>query len=149
MAQPKCGRCARVGNICAGGGTRRFKFQQYEPDSQVTATPSKSLDNETTKLAAEFVSLMEVDDVRYGLGKYGPYFFIELPSRLGSHPAMDATTSALTTSFKSIRLRKTCDINVLNLYGKALRTLQDCLSDPEQPVVLKLELVLMTMLCQV
>lgn len=87
--------------------------------------------------------------MRYGFGKYGPYFFIELPSRIGSHPGLDATTSALTASFKSIRLRKTCDLNVLDLYGKALRTLQDCLSDPEQPVVLKLELVLMTMLCQV
>ncbi|KAH7245810.1 hypothetical protein BKA59DRAFT_527644 [Fusarium tricinctum] len=148
LAQPKCGRCARIGNICAGGGTIRFKFQQYEPDSQVTATPSRGLDNEASKLAAEFVCLMEIDDVRYSLGKYGPYFFIELPSRLGSHPAMDATTSALTTSFKSIRLRKTCDLNVLAVYGKALRTLQDCLSDPEQPAVQKLELVLMTMLCQ-
>ncbi|KAF5677335.1 hypothetical protein FHETE_1847 [Fusarium heterosporum] len=148
LGQPKCGRCTRVGHACVGNGARRFKFHQYRPDTQLIISPSSSPKNETTKLAAEFVSIMEIDDVRYSFGEYGPSFFTDLPRRMGSHPALDATVSSLTASFKAIRIRKTRDPNVLALFGKALRALQDCLGDPKQPVMLKLELVLMMLLCQ-
>ncbi|KAF4998430.1 hypothetical protein FGRMN_3166 [Fusarium graminum] len=91
---------------------------------------------------------MEIDDVRYSFGEYGPSFFTDLPRRMSSHPALDATVSSLTASFKAIRIRKTRDSNVLTLYGNALRALQECLGDTKQPVMLKLELVLMMLLCQ-
>jgi hypothetical protein len=55
----------------------------------------------------------------------------------------------MIASFQAIRLRKTADKKTFSLYGKALRSLQGCLSDDSQPVILKLELVLMMMLCQV
>ncbi|TXC07296.1 hypothetical protein FocTR4_00003304 [Fusarium oxysporum f. sp. cubense] len=149
--QPKCGRCIRLGEECVGSGTRRFKFHQYKPDVQTTqliTPPAETPSNDTTRLTAEFISLMEIDDDRFGFEAYGPYFFADLPRRIGSNPALDTTTSAMIASFQAIRLRKTADKKTFSLYGKALRSLQVCLSDDGQPVMLKLELVLMMMLCQ-
>ncbi|KAF4958018.1 hypothetical protein FGADI_2703 [Fusarium gaditjirri] len=151
--QPKCGRCIRLGHACIGSGTRRFKFHQYKPDTtqttQLITPPSETPSNDTTRLTAEFISLMEIDDDRYGFEAYGPYFFTDLPRRIGSNSALDTTTSAMIASFQAIRLRKTADKKTFCLYGKALRSLQGCLSDDKQPVMLKLELVLMMMLCQI
>ncbi|RKK24756.1 hypothetical protein BFJ68_g5852 [Fusarium oxysporum] len=150
--QPKCGRCIRLGEECVGSGTRRFKFHQYKPDVQTTqliTPPAETPSNDTTRLTAEFISLMEIDDDRFGFEAYGPYFFADLPRRIGSNSALDTTTSAMIASFQAIRLRKTADKKTFFLYGKALRSLQGCLSDDSQPVMLKLELVLMMMLCQV
>ncbi|KAF5553813.1 hypothetical protein FMEXI_2247 [Fusarium mexicanum] len=111
--------------------------------------PAETLSNDTTRLTAEFISLMEIDDDRFGFEAYGPYFFADLPRRMGSNSALDTTTSAMIASFQAIRLRKTADKKTFSLYGKALRSLQGCLSDENQPVMLKLELVLMVMLCQI
>ncbi|KAF5980393.1 hypothetical protein FBULB1_5240 [Fusarium bulbicola] len=150
--QPKCGRCIRLGDECIGSGTRRFKFHQYKPDVQTTqliSPPAETPSNDTTRLTAEFISLMEIDDDRFGFEAYGPCFFADLPRRMGSNSALDTTTSAMIASFQAIRLRKTADKKTFSLYGKALRSLQGCLSDGNQPVMLKLELVLMMMLCQV
>ncbi|CCT67577.1 uncharacterized protein FFB20_04738 [Fusarium fujikuroi] len=150
--QPKCGRCIRLGDECVGSGTRRFKFHQYKPDTHTTqliTPPAEPPSNDTTRLTAEFISLMEIDDDRFGFEAYGPYFFADLPRRMGSNSALDTTTSAMIASFQAIRLRKTADKKTFSLYGKALRSLQSCLSDDNQPVMLKLELVLMMMLCQI
>ncbi|KAI1041370.1 hypothetical protein LB505_005646 [Fusarium chuoi] len=84
---------------------------------------------------------MEIDDDRFGFEAYGPYFFADLPRRMGSNSALDTTTSAMIASFQAIRLRKTADKKTFSLYGKALRSLQSCLSDDNQPVMLKLELI--------
>lgn len=92
---------------------------------------------------------MEINDDRFGFEAYGPCFFADIPRRMGSNSALDTTTSAVIASFQAVRLRKTADKKALSLYGKALRSLQGCLSDDNQPVMLKLELVLMMMLCQV
>ncbi|KAF5625705.1 hypothetical protein F52700_9071 [Fusarium sp. NRRL 52700] len=135
-----------------GSGTRRFKFHQYKPDTQTTqliTPPADTPSNDTTRLTAEFISLMEIDDDRFGFEAYGPYFFADLPRRMGSNSALDTTASAMIASFQAIRLRKTADKKAFSLYGKALRSLQGCLSDENQPVMLKLELVLMMMLCQI
>ncbi|KAF4493842.1 hypothetical protein FAGAP_10022 [Fusarium agapanthi] len=110
--QPKCGRCIRLGDECIGSGTRRFKFHQYKPDVQTTqliTPPAETPSNDTTRLTAEFISLMEIDDDRFGFEAYGPYFFADLPRRMGSNPALDTTTSAMIASFQAIRLRKTAD----------------------------------------
>ncbi|EWG53730.1 hypothetical protein FVEG_12099 [Fusarium verticillioides 7600] len=150
--QPKCGRCIRLGDECVGSGTRRFKFHQYKPDTQSTqliTPPTKTPSNDTTRLTAEFISLMEINDDRFGFEAYGPYFFADIPRRMGSNSALDTTTSAMIASFQAVRLRKTADKKTFSLYGKALRSLQGCLSDDNQPVMLKLELVLMMMLCQI
>ena len=142
LAKPKCGRCARVGDSCTGGGLQRFRFHEYKP---ITAPPS----NGTTRLASEFISMISITDERYSFELYGPRFFKVLPQKFGSHAALDDMTSAVIASFQSVRLRKESNSKALALYGKALRSLQTCLQDPKQPVMLKLELVIMMMLCQV
>ncbi|KAF5019724.1 hypothetical protein F66182_8267 [Fusarium sp. NRRL 66182] len=148
LAQPNCGRCAKLGTACVGSGARRFKFQQYRPDTQLVPTPATIPSNGTSRLAASFVALMEIEDERYDFQFYGPHFFADLPRRLGSSSALDASTSALIAAFKSIRLRRIHDRNVFALYGKALRALQGFLGDAEQPPGRKMEVVCMMMLCQ-
>ncbi|CAF3493867.1 unnamed protein product [Fusarium graminearum] len=120
------------------------EFHQYNPVTAPKTTPS----NETTKLAAEFVDLIGITDERYSFEIYGPRFFKTLPQRFGSHPVLDDMTSAVIASFQSVRLRKQSSPRALSLFGKALRSLQECLNDPKQPVTFKLELVIMVMLCQ-
>lgn len=142
LAKPKCGRCTRVGGSCTGGGLQRFRFHEYKP---IAAPPS----NGTTQLASAFVSMIGITDERYSFELYGPRFFKGLPQRFGSHAALDDMTSAVIASFQSVRLRKESNSKALALYGKALRSLQTCLQDPKQPAMLKLELVIMMMLCQV
>ncbi|KAI7760627.1 hypothetical protein LZL87_009511 [Fusarium oxysporum] len=133
-------------------GTDHTRIQLlYKPDTQATqliTPPAETPNNDTTRLIAEFISLMEIDDDRFGFEAYGPYFFADLPRRIGSNSALDTATSAMIASFQAIRLRKTTDKKTFSLYGKALRSLQGCLRDDKQPVMLKLELVLMMMLCQ-
>ncbi|UZP45372.1 hypothetical protein NXS19_013184 [Fusarium pseudograminearum] len=144
LAQPTCGRCKRIRQSCTGSGVQRFTFHQYNPVTAPMSAPS----NETTKLAAEFVDLIGITDERYSFEIYGPRFFKTLPQRFGSHPALDDMTSAVIASFQSVRLRKQSSPRALSLFGKALRSLQECLNDPKQPVTFKLELVIMVMLCQ-
>ncbi|KAF4417394.1 hypothetical protein FACUT_12241 [Fusarium acutatum] len=135
-----------------GCNSCRKAKKRYKPDTQTTqliTPPAETPSNDTTRLTAEFISLMEIDDDRFGFEAYGPYFFADLPRRMGSNSALDTTTSAMIASFQAIRLRKTADKKTFSLYGKALRSLQGCLSDENQPVMLKLELVLMIMLCQI
>ncbi|KAJ3519918.1 hypothetical protein NM208_g13933 [Fusarium decemcellulare] len=149
-AQPKCGRCQKLGIACVGMGTRRFRFQEYKPktgQNQLTPSPSRSPSNETTMTTSAFISLMGIDDERYDMKVYGPHFFAELPRRIGSNDALDASTSAVITAFTSVRLRK-YDPNVLVQFGRALRALRTCLDDPKQPVTLKMEMVGMILLCQ-
>lgn len=145
LAQPTCGRCKRIRQSCTGSGVKRFRFHQYSPVTAPKTTPS----NETTKLAAEFVDLIGITDERYSFEIYGPRFFKTLPQRFGSHTVLDDMTSAVIASFQSVRLRKQSSPRALSLFGKALRSLQECLNDPKQPVTFKLELVIMVMLCQV
>jgi hypothetical protein len=92
--------------------------------------------------------LIGISDERYSFEIYGPRFFKTLPQRFGSHPALDDMTSAVIASFQSVRLRKQSSPKALSLFGKALRSLQECLIDPKQSVTFKLELVIMVMLCQ-
>ncbi|KAF4456763.1 hypothetical protein F53441_1199 [Fusarium austroafricanum] len=128
------------------GHAIRIVGELYKPETQLITPPSESPSNETTRLTAEFISLMEIDDDRFGFQAYGPFWWEELPRRFGSVPALDTTTSAMIATFQSIRLRKRPDKTAFALYGKALRSLQECLVDDEQPVMLKLEVVLMMML---
>lgn len=128
-----------------GGGLQRFRFHEYKPTMALSSTPSSG----TTKLASEFISVISISDERYSFELYGPRFFKALPQRFGTHTALDDMTSAVIASFQSVRLRKQSSRKALDLYGKALGSLQTCLKDPEQPIKLKLELVVMMMLCQV
>ncbi|KAF5227612.1 hypothetical protein FAUST_11659, partial [Fusarium austroamericanum] len=141
----QCGGKNYVGQtICAWGATCQCDLAQPTCGRSPKTTPS----NKTTKLAAEFVDLIGITDERYSFEIYGPRFFKTLPQRFGSHPVLDDMTSAVIASFQSVRLRKQSSPRALSLFGKALRSLQECLNDPKQPVTFKLELVIMVMLCQ-
>ncbi|OBS19132.1 hypothetical protein FPOA_10855 [Fusarium poae] len=144
LAQPTCGRCKRIRQTCTGSGVQRFRFHQYKPTTAPMSTPS----NETTRLVAEFVALTGISDERYSFEIYGPRFFKTLPQRFGSHPALDDMSHAVIATFQAVRLRKESNPRALSLFGKALRSLQECLNDPKQSATFKLELVIMVMLCQ-
>jgi hypothetical protein len=104
--------------------------------------------NQLTALISAFSSALTIDDVRYDISIYGP-FFKEIPRRLGKNEALDASASALTTALVSVhRHQQTPDM--YEKYAEALKALRIALNDPstsEQPETL-LSMYLIT-ICQV
>ncbi|KAK6594953.1 hypothetical protein H4I96_10684 [Botrytis cinerea] len=61
--------------------------------------------NRTISVAGSFISVLEVKDIRYDIGVYGT-FLTEIPKRLGTSAALDASVNAISTSYTSIYSRK-------------------------------------------
>lgn len=79
-------------------------------------------------VASKFVSTLEVTDLRYDLAWYGA-FLKDIPRRLGSNDALDASVSALTVAHPSLHTRQKSP-EIFVKYGKALKALRTCLNDP-------------------
>ncbi|KAF9696392.1 hypothetical protein EKO04_005418 [Ascochyta lentis] len=63
---------------------------------------------------------------------FGP-FIQEVPARLGHNAALDAAVAVLINAHTSLMYKKTSnDIVSINLYLRAIRTLQGCLEDPQE-----------------
>jgi hypothetical protein len=163
-AQPACSRCKRLGLNCIGGGQRRFKFIQIEerkatkqqnapPGSQTRAIatlskPSFALTNKVTWLSSEFASNLQVKDPRFDLSCYG-IFLPEVPKRLGSHPALDASASALMSAYPCVYKRQPSP-EALSKYGRALRVLRISLDNPDRnKIVEMLCAIYFLLICQV
>lgn len=101
---------------------------------KASAPPVKSLpqspSNETTTLADAFICTLEVKDLRYDLSCYGP-FLRDIPKRLGSNIALDASVSVLTSAYSSLYTHQR-SLKTLSNYVKALKALRICLDDPSQ-----------------
>jgi hypothetical protein len=95
----------------------------------VRALP-RSPSNETTIIASAFIFTLEVTDLRYDLTCYGP-FLKDIPKRLGSNDALDASVNVLTSAFSSLYTRQQ-SLQTLSRYVNALKALRICLSDPSQ-----------------
>lgn len=140
--KPACSRCTRCKIACIGSGQQRYKFkeptfvgrsmtvgQTQAPPSHVSgllASPS----NETTSIASAFVFTLEVKDLRYDLSCYGA-FLEDIPKRLGSNIALDASVNVLSSAFSSLYTHQQSLIT-LSKYVNALKALRICLDDPLQ-----------------
>ena len=159
-AQPSCARCKRLGLDCTGGGQRRFKFIQVEDAivSKRSSTPQtppdavikvkKPLSNDMTWLANSLISGLEVKDPRFDLACYGT-FLPEIPRRLGKHPALDASASALVCAYPAVYSRQPSR-EALTRYGHALHVLRTSLDNPNsENVVETLCAIYFLLICQV
>lgn len=86
--------------------------------------------NRTISVAGSFISVLEVKDIRYDIGVYGT-FLTEIPKRLGTSAALDASVNAISTSYTSIYSRKK-PVEALENYGRGLKALRVALNDPKE-----------------
>ncbi|KAM0716155.1 hypothetical protein Q7P37_008669 [Cladosporium fusiforme] len=162
--QPTCSRCLRLGLKCHGSGQRRFKFIQIQ--DQAASRKSKSPENgqqqeiiklskpspiptnEATKLVSSFVSGLGVKDLRFSLSCYG-VFLPEIPKRLGTHPALDASASALICAYPTV-YRREPSYEALEKYGRAMQALRVTLESPEHQsrIIEVLCAIYFLMICQ-
>ncbi|KAJ5732796.1 hypothetical protein N7493_004277 [Penicillium malachiteum] len=81
-------------------------------------------------LTLSFVNTLEIRDLCFDISCYGP-FLKDLPRRFGSSPALDAAGTALVASYPYFK-NKDIPRHVLARFVKALKTLRECLSDPNE-----------------
>ena len=63
---------------------------------------------------------------------FGP-FIQEVPARIGHSPALDAAVAVLINAHTSLMYKKTSnDVVSINLYLRAIKTLQSCLEDSHE-----------------
>lgn len=91
---------------------------------------SRSPTNETTTIASAFIFTLEVKDLRYDLSWYGA-FLNDIPRRLGSNIALDASVNFLSSAFSSLYTHQQ-SLKTISNYVKALKALRICLNDPSQ-----------------
>ncbi|KAL2062053.1 hypothetical protein VTL71DRAFT_6319 [Oculimacula yallundae] len=147
--KPHCGRCTRLEIDCVGSGQRRFKFVDESPSQLAlvkpkspTQSPQKEItayeriswlpSSDSSMMIGAFCSALEVTDVRYDLGVYGT-FMRDIPRRIGSSVALDASIRAVTSTYSSLQTRsKTVD--ALECYVDGLEVLRKtlCAHDPSQ-----------------
>ena len=109
---------------------------------------SRTPSNETTIAASAFISTLEVTDVRYDLAWYGG-FLKDIPRRLGTNDALDASVSALTSASSTLHTRQR-SVEMLARYVHALKTLRVCLDDPVKARTANtLCAIYLIMICQV
>jgi hypothetical protein len=109
---------------------------------------SKPLSNDSTRLASSFISSLGVKDPRFDLACYGA-FLPEIPQRLGSHPALDASASALICAYPAVYGRQPSS-GALSRYGHALHVLRISLSNSNAGNVVEvLCAIYFLLLCQV
>ncbi|KAH6698283.1 hypothetical protein BKA61DRAFT_709941 [Leptodontidium sp. MPI-SDFR-AT-0119] len=131
QSKPLCARCTRLEIPCVGGGQRRFKFIEEQSRThyvEVFWTPS----SDRTMMMGAFCSALGVTDVRYDLSVYGG-FLKDIPKRLGTNTALDASVEAMTDAFQGMHsLSQKRSVAALKSYGHALKTLRESLNDPAE-----------------
>lgn len=160
QGKPACSRCVRCKIACTGSGQQRYKFvgQMSTGRSTRARQPVASLatvrvlpqspSNETTTIAGAFIFTLEVKDLRYDLSCYGA-FIEDIPKRLGSSTALDASVNFLTSAFSSLYTHQQ-SLVTLSRYVTALKALRHCLNDPLQACTANtLCAVYLLLICQV
>jgi hypothetical protein len=108
----------------------------------------KPLSNDVTWLANSLISGLEVKDPRYDLACYG-IFIPKIPQRLGTHPALDASASALVCAYPAVYSRQPSR-EALTRYGHALRVLRTSLDHPNGDTIVEtLCAIYFLLICQV
>lgn len=91
---------------------------------------ARILSNKTTTVTGAFISVLEVKDTRYDIGVYGN-FLAEIPRRLVTSAALDASVSAIAASYVSMYSGEK-SVETLERYGKGLKALRVALNDPKE-----------------
>ncbi|KAG4432416.1 hypothetical protein IFR05_012106 [Cadophora sp. M221] len=130
QSKPACSRCARLKIECIGNGQQRYKFKNQTTRLDLLKVQlATSPNNASTLLLGDFISTLRVIDVRYDLTHYG-CFLNDIPRRLGTNDALDASVGALATAFPYVHTKQLSS-DMLRKYGHALRTLRMYVSDPK------------------
>lgn len=74
------------------------------------------------------VSVLQISDPRYDIFVFGP-FINDIPSRLGTHAALDASADAFASAFSCVHTRRITPESLAK-YAHALRSVQDSLQAP-------------------
>ena len=130
---------------------QRFTFKQYSPQrlsERLTGSPRTGPSNDATMAISALTSILEIRDDRYDIRYCGPHLMSELPRRIGADSALDASISALITTYKAVVLRIP-NQNALVHYGNALRAVRTSLQDPQRSVVSKMQFVVIMFACSV
>lgn len=141
--KPVCSRCSRLQISCTGSGKQRYKFKEVRVGATLKemetkrsrSTPSsawslsKTPSNEATVILNSFVHRLEVKDLRYDICWTYGNLLKEVPKRLGTNAALDASVCALTTVLSDLSTGQK-SVHALTRYGWALRALRSCLNDP-------------------
>lgn len=100
-----------------------------QPKASLPPLP-QSPSNQTTTIASAFIFILEVKDPRYDVSCCGT-FLKDIPKRLGSNDALDASVDVLTSAFSSLYTHQK-SLQTVSKYINALKTLRICLDDPLQ-----------------
>ncbi|KAH7348314.1 hypothetical protein BKA65DRAFT_594168 [Rhexocercosporidium sp. MPI-PUGE-AT-0058] len=134
QSKPACSRCARLKINCIGSGQQRYKFKNQTTALDVVKVQPAPValppTNGDTLLLSDFISTLGVIDVRYDLTYYGG-FLSDLPRRLGTNDALDASVGALAAAYPYVHTKRLSP-DMLSKYGHALKTLRIYLSDPKR-----------------
>jgi hypothetical protein len=105
----------------------KTKRSRSAPSSVRTLLRTPS--NDATLMLSDFIQKLEVSDLRYDIcWSYGD-ILREVPKRLGTNAALDASVRAITTVCSDLSTRQKSQ-EALKRYGHALRALRTCLEDP-------------------
>lgn len=146
--QPACSRCTRLRIKCEGRGRQRYQFkhsfQNHKHGSEILVLKPiakyrwlapkqlvpKSPSSQFSLTANSFVSILNITDPRYDLSSYATWM-VDLPQRMGTNEALDATMNAMTLTFPIVHSGE-LPYQALDSYGKALTALRNCLMDPKK-----------------
>lgn len=150
--QPTCARCTRLNIPCVGSGQRRYKFKEElgfqqnpkkgrKPQSKGSSkSPSETgrgvvpvapSSNGTALLARAFIETIRGStDLRYNLGWAYGFYLYDIPQRLGTNKALDASVEAMVTAHSSFCLKGFVSVETLVKYSRALSVLRTYLDDP-------------------
>ncbi|KAF3406973.1 hypothetical protein DPV78_001789 [Talaromyces pinophilus] len=157
---PSCSRCIRIGIQCVGSGQQRYKFQsQAFVTAKTKKTNARNKDlsttqqskafhieadlitpflrlppsNKTTILTSQYIQAIKLTtDLRYNLAWAYGFFMFEIPRRMNENEALDTAVNALICSHTNFCSRKEVSVETLSSYSRALRSLRNCLDDPDK-----------------
>ncbi|KAF2120051.1 hypothetical protein BDV96DRAFT_641911 [Lophiotrema nucula] len=142
--KPSCSRCSRLKIDCIEGGQQRFKFVGQGPNQQSSTSPQlapssnstaviilPSLTSTSMSISNDFISTLGMNKLEFQLTTMGAHLFWQIPQRVGSNEAFDASVQAMTSARYSLKVRGS-QINARAKYGRALSALRKCLQDPEK-----------------
>jgi hypothetical protein len=99
------------------------------PRSPLLQQPSPS---QHYQLSRALVATISAGSVGLQMSVFGP-FIQEVPARIGHSPALDAAVAVLINAHTSLMYKKTSnDVVSINLYLRAIKTLQSCLEDSRE-----------------
>lgn len=82
-------------------------------------------------MSNEFVSTLGLKNPGFDLTTLGSHLFGQIPQRLGSNEALDASVQALTSAHHSLIVRGS-QVEARARYGRAMKALRQCLQDSTQ-----------------